>query len=192
MAKELTAAQLQQRQERLDRQSAPVQKSGSAEDVNEAEPVSLSVAMGEGETIMLGDRPLKIAQFPLKYLNEGYAMVYKCHALLLAIAMAAPDDAPADLELVTDVYNALLKRTPESDPPSYTLQEVTFFISALPSAVSNDTAVQDAMYNAVLFALRRRQKDITREELEEEFDLAWFLRAVRMILRVNRGMRESF
>lgn len=186
--KPLSPQDVQRSEELLSRMKAPVPATPT-EAAAAAAP--LNVMRGYGDDVFINGRSFNLAPYTLKSLKAGYALIYKCHALLIAEAMAAREDEALELNTLAKVYNTICQRTgTDEDNQPYTPEEVYSFLNALPETLTPEGL--DALYEPILLSIRRHQPEVTREDLEDDFDLAVFVRCLRIIFKLNSGLASSF
>jgi hypothetical protein len=155
---------------------------------------SFAIMRGRGADIEIGGKTYNLAPYTTKHREAGYNALRKCPAILIAEAASGDDDKPVSLELLAYNFNRLTGRTdPEAEDPiqrPLTIMEVFATLAQFPETITEEQV--DALYEPVLIALRRHHPDVTKADLEDDFDIGTFVRLVRAIDRANTGLLRNF
>lgn len=187
MARKLTTEQEQAKLERLALAAAPVE----ATDTEAVEAGSLEVALGRDEPVMLGDRTVLVAMLRLKDVKRGYELINACPPLLTGQVLATKEGKPLTLAALTATINYLTANDEDPKPP-LTEDIIADALQDYPTRLAGDEKAMNTMLDLALLVLKRRQPQITRAEIEDEFDCAFFLDFFRALLRVQSGLRDAF
>lgn len=189
MARKLTPEQEQAKQQRLALAAEPVK----ATDTDAVEPGSLEVALGRDEPVQLGDRTVQVAMLRLKDVKRGYELINTCPPLLTAQVLAVKEGEPLTLAALTKMVNFITTDDKDKTPrPLLTEATIADALQDYPTRLAGDEEAMNTMLDLVHLVLKRRQPEITRAEIEDEFDCAFFLDFFRALLRVQSGLRDAF
>ncbi len=154
---------------------------------------TFAVMRGRGEDVVIGGTTYNLAPFTLRHKEAGYAALRKCPAILIAEAASGVDDGPVSLDLLAQNFNRLTGRhDPEAEDLTrrpLTVEGALATLAQFPETITDEQI--DALFEPVLIALRRHHPEVTKADLEDDFDLGTFVRLVRAIDRQNTGILKN-
>ena len=162
---------------------------GTSGEAPTGEPVPLSVILGEGKSVLIGNCAYELAPFPLGKLAQASRLVDACPEMLLAAALSG-EDGTTSVSQVADTMNRLAKMASGEESETLTPDMIEQTFAMLAFNVSDEQAA--AMVDLTVLALSRRYPELTREDIEDEIDLETFLTVLILILEKNKSLKKRF
>ena len=181
----------QRREERRQQRAASPVPSAEQEPAAKVETVPLSVMVGEGNTVIIGEKEYLIGAFAVSKLPQAARLLLACPELLISTAIAASETGQIGSEQTAGVVNRMRQQI-DSGAEDITGAAIDYALSTLTLNISEEEAA--AMTPLTLLALSRFQPDLTLADIENDLDLETFVRVLVKIFAHpgNRPLRERF